>query len=144
MTNKIQYIFLFFILSYNSASQALSLEETDIGKAVIEENITDYRRALDQTSHLPYDKAVEIITATDSEGNNLLHLMAQVQKSREAFAGEMIQLSIILIDFLNIQDIFEQFNKEGLPPHQIAIKEKNSIAAALPCNNSKQSEKYEK
>ena len=126
-----QYIFffLFFISSPISFAARLYLDETDIGKAVIAEDIEAYRKAWDALNRLPSQKAFEILTSTDHERNNILHLMAQVKKSREVFAGEMLQLSIILIDDFDNHEMFEALNKQELSPKEVAMQEGNSRAA---------------
>ena len=128
---SIQYIFffLFFVSSPVSSAFIVHLDETDIGRAVINEDIDGYRKAWGKLKSLPSSKAFGILTAKDRKGNNLLHLMAQVKRSQEAFAGEMFQLSIILIDDFNNHDIFDDLNKKGLSPKEVAMQEGNSIAA---------------
>ena len=127
---KIQYIFFFlFFISFDISADVIRLEDTDTGTAVINESITDYRKAWNKLKSLPYDKAFKILTATDYRGNNLLHLMARVRQSREAFAGEMLQLSVILIDDFNAHDIFEARNKQGLSPKEVAVKADNPLAS---------------
>ena len=123
------FLFLFLVLSPISSAFTLYLDETDIGKAIINEDIDGYRKAWDALKRLPYQKASEILTATDHKGNNILHLMAQVKKSREAFAGEILQLSVILIDDFDNHDMFEAVNKQELSPKELAIQEGNSLAA---------------
>lgn len=122
------FFFLFFVSSLTSSAFTLDLNETDIGKAIVNEDIEAYRKAWDALKRLPYWKASEILTATDPKGNNILHLMAQVKKSQEAFAGEMLQLSIILIDDFDNHDMFEALNKQELSPEEVAMQEENSRA----------------
>ena len=120
--------FLLFIPLHFSSSAALSLEDTKIGKAVISESITSYRKAFSQINSMSIEEAERILTATDANGNTLLHLMAQVKKNREAFAGELLKLSVILVDDFNNRDIIEEVNNRGLTPVEVAFQSENEIA----------------
>ena len=120
---------LLFFISFNVSASIIQLEETEIGLAVINENIEDYRKAWNKLGSLPTDKASQILTATDYRGNNLFHLMAQVRQSHEAFAGEMLQLSFVLMSDFNVYDIFEARNKKGLSPKEVADKAGNTRAS---------------
>ena len=121
--------FLFYFVLFDVSASVIRLEETNIGLAVINENIEDYRKAWNKLKPLPSAEVFKILTATDYRGNNLLHMMARVRRSREVFAGEMLQLSIVLIDDFNAHDIFENRNRKGLSPKEVAEKADNSFAA---------------
>lgn len=104
----------------------LVFEETDLGRAVINENIEDYRKAWNVLENKSIQEITDILKLTDPDGNNFLHRMAKVTKSRDLFAGEMLRFSVVSIE-LGFYEIIESDNKQGLSPTEVAQKVGNSI-----------------
>ena len=130
------FIFLPFVLfspwalsevSHDLDSPPINLENTKLGEAIKNENLNDYREALKELENRPYQEAIEVLTAIDNKGNNVLHLMAQVKNHRESFAAEMLNLAVSL-DQLDSEKILESKNNQNFSPKEIAREVKNFIA----------------
>ena len=121
----LSFFMLFFALS--AKAENIQLEKTDIGQAVQQENISEYRKALKNLEKGDQKMALKVLKAEDQSGNNLLHLMTQVKNSREQFAGEILRLSIIFMQLNDFSKI-DQVNNENLTAKQTAKKADNSLA----------------
>lgn len=116
-------------------SPELGLENTEIGQAVKNESIKDYKKALKKLKALKQQKSLsnkeihKILMAEDQQGNNLFHLMTQVQKSQKKFAGEALYLAVSLMGTgIDPLELLQKDNKDDLQPREIARKNENSTA----------------
>ena len=119
--------FFLLLFALSAKAEPIQLEETDIGQAVRQENISKYRKALKSLEKGDHKIALKVLKAEDHNGNNLLHLMTQVKNSRKEFAGEILRLSIIFIQFNDFSKI-DQVNNENLTAKQTAKKADNLLA----------------
>ena len=112
-------------------SELTRLEETDLGKALIRgASIADFRKEYEKLTKLPPPSALAVLTAKDGKRNSALHYMVQVkEEDREAFAGEALRYSLDLMNYMDHYDIFDDWNKEGLTPRDLARRVGNSTAA---------------
>ncbi len=87
--------------------EQLYLEDTRIGRAVMEGNIEEYKAALAELTKIFNTPLFDILKKRTSNGENLLDLMITTEKNREYFASEMFHLLVL-----------KTLSKQGLPAIQ--------------------------
>ena len=112
----------------HKASEALPLDQTGIGKAVLSGSLERYQEELKKLKAAPYEEAYRALTAKTKAGNNLLHLMARAPEPLSH------QIAPLFIGFFLPDEGAElilqgaALNASGLSPKDVAEKAENNIA----------------
>ena len=106
-----------------------TLENTSIGRAVIEEDIDQFSVALRKLESVPNRQVVKILNARDEKDNNLLHLLAGAQgPHREQFAERILYLGYILLYFDLLDLALDAVNDQNRSPREWAEHKSNPLA----------------
>ena len=127
-TMKFVSLFLLIISPFGSFAET-NLEATVLGALARRGDVENYRSTWNEIIQLPFEerqkKVSEVLKAKDSQGNNIFHLMSQ----HESLAGDMLHLAVVVIEYFEVRDLIDDWNRKGLTPRETALKAGNSLGA---------------